>query len=100
MIGLKDQCFGVEVEMTGITREQAAAFLYRYAHVASAADETVLEQFPDAAEVFAYARPALAWACTEGLIQGVGSDAGVYLQPKGSATRAQVATLLMRFAQK
>lgn len=83
-----------------VTREQMAAFLYRYAHVASAADETVLEQFPDAAEVFAYARPALAWACTEELIQGVGSDAGVYLQPKGSATRAQVATLLMRFAQK
>ena len=83
-----------------VTREQMAAFLYRYVHVASAADETVLEQFPDAAEVFAYARPALAWACTEGLIQGVGSDAGVYLQPKGSATRAQVATLLMRFAQK
>lgn len=83
-----------------VTREQVATFLYRYAHVTSAADEAVLEQFPDAAEVFAYARTALAWACTVGLIQGVASDAGVYLQPKGSATRAQVATLLMRFAQK
>ena len=30
MIGLKDQCFGVEVEMTGITREQAARALADY----------------------------------------------------------------------
>ena len=30
MIGLKDQCFGVEVEMTGITREQAAQALANY----------------------------------------------------------------------
>lgn len=83
-----------------VTREQMAAILYRYAQnvqgldVSAAADLTA---FPDAAQVSAYAQGAMAWAVAEGLINGVRSAGADYLQPQGSATRAQVATILMRY---
>lgn len=81
-----------------ITREQMAAILYRYAQykgydVSGRADLSV---YSDGNRVSAYARDAMAWANQAGLINGV--DARI-LQPKGSATRAQVATILTRFCQ-
>ena len=84
--------------MTGaITREQFAAILYRYAKqkgydISKSAD---LNGFADANTVSAYATDAMRWAVANGLIQGSNSK----LNPKGTATRAQVATILMRFME-
>ena len=79
-----------------ITREQLAAILYRYAEsmgydVSAQAD---LSGFPDAGDIQDYATEALSWAVAEGLLQGFEDDS---LQPGGTATRAQIATILMRF---
>ncbi len=79
-----------------LTREQLATVLYRYAEsmgydVSAQAD---LSGFPDAGDIQSYATQALSWAVAEGLLQGFEDDS---LQPGGTATRAQIATILMRF---
>ena len=81
-----------------ITREQLAAFLYRYAQdqgydTSARAD---LSGYSDAGLVSSYATEALSWANATGLITGT---TGTTLSPQGSATRAQVATILSRFCQ-
>ena len=81
-----------------ITREQMAAILYRYASVKGydVTGKADLAGFTDAAQISDYAKDAMSWANQEGLIGGVSADT---LQPQGSATRAQVATILMRFCE-
>ena len=81
-----------------ITREQMATILYRYAGFAgqSTAGRADLSGYTDAGQVSPYAAEAMGWAADRGLITGV--SAGT-LAPGGSATRAQVATILMRFCQ-
>lgn len=85
-----------------ITREQLAAILYRYT-AKYAPDATgnaaSLADYPDAGSVSAYARDAMAWAVGNGLIGGIPHGKTDYLEPGGSATRAQVATILMRYKQ-
>ncbi len=85
-----------------ITREQLAAILYRYT-AKYAPDATgnaaSLAAYPDAGSVSAYARDAMAWAVGNGLISGLPHGKTDYLEPGGSATRAQVATILMRYEQ-
>ena len=85
-----------------ITREQLAAILYRYT-AKYAPDATgnaaSLADYPDAGSVSAYARDAMAWAVGNGLIKGLPHDKTDYLEPGGSTTRAQVATILMRYEQ-
>lgn len=85
-----------------ITREQFAAILYRYT-AKYAPDATgnaaSLAAYPDAGSVSAYARDAMAWAVGNGLIGGLPHGKTDYLEPGGSATRAQVATILMRYKQ-
>ena len=85
-----------------ITREQLAAILYRYT-AKYAPDATgnaaSLAACPDAGSVSAYARDAMAWAVGNGLIKGIPHGKADYLEPGGSATRAQVATILMRYMQ-
>ncbi len=85
-----------------ITREQLAAILYRYT-AKYAPDATgnaaSLADYPDAGSVSAYARDAMAWAVGNGLIKGLPHGKTDYLEPGGSATRAQVATILMRYKQ-
>ncbi len=81
-----------------ITREQMAAILYRYAQykgvdVSAQAD---LSKYSDADAVSDWANTALSWANAEGLISGM-SDAE--LAPTDTATRAQVASILMRFCE-
>ena len=81
-----------------LTREQLATILYRYAEsagydVSASAD---LSGFPDAGDIQSYATQALSWAVAEGLLQGFEDDS---LQPGGTATRAQIATILMRFCE-
>lgn len=82
-----------------ITREQMAAILYRYAQylgidVAESEDTNILS-FEDAETVSEYAVTAMQWACGEGLINGISGK----LAPQKGATRAQVATILMRFCE-
>ncbi len=81
-----------------LTREQLATVLYRYAEgmgydVSAQAD---LSGFPDAGDIQSYATEALSWAVAEGLLQGFEDDS---LQPQSTATRAQIATILMRFCE-
>ena len=81
-----------------ITREQLATMLYRYADY-KGYDVTAaggLDAFRDAGSVASYAEDAVAWAVEKGLMSGVDS---VTLEPKGSATRAQAAAILMRFLE-
>ena len=81
-----------------ITRQQLAAMLYRYAirmgFVATGfwADLSV---FPDAGKVSDYAREAMQWAVGSGLLKGMDGK----LNPQGTATRAQVATILQRMCE-
>ena len=83
-----------------ITREQIAAMLYRYAG-AEAAKEDKLSAFPDAAKVSDWAKEALNWAVASGLINGVANANGTAsLEPQATATRAQIATILMRWLEK
>ena len=77
-----------------ITRQQLAAMLYRYADSPEIDNEETWAEFSDADQVSTYAADAMAWAVDEGLIAGT-SDGR--LNPQGSATRAHVATILMRF---
>ena len=81
-----------------ITREQLAALLYRYAlakgYEADAGSQAALSAYGDAGEVSGYALPAMRWACDAGIVTGVTESA---LEPRGTATRAQAATMFMRF---
>ena len=81
-----------------LTREQLATILYRYAEgmgydVSASSD---LSGFPDAGDIQSYATQALSWAVAEGLLQGFEDES---LQPQATATRAQIATILMRFCE-
>jgi len=80
-----------------ITREQFATILWRYAkyksYDVSVGEETNVLSYEDAFSISEYAIPAIQWACGAGLMQGD----GVNLTPKADATRAQAATLFLRF---
>ena len=81
-----------------ITREQLASILYRYAGK-KGKDVTVrgdLSAFADQGAISDYARESMAWAVGVGLISGMGDGT---ISPAGNATRAQVATILMRYCQ-
>lgn len=81
-----------------ITREQLAVMLYRYAvskGMVKGPATADLSVFADANSVSSYAVEAMQWAVSTGLIGGMDGK----LNPQGSATRAQVATMLMRFAE-
>lgn len=80
-----------------ITREQMAAIIYRYAQKKGfdTTNRGDLKSFPDGAKVSSYATDAIGWTVAESIINGNGGR----LDPQGNATRAQVATILMRFIQ-
>ena len=79
-----------------ITREQIATILFRYAKAEKV--EGKLAGFPDAEKVSDYAADAMAWAVEQGLINGISeSDGKTYLAPQETATRAQIAVILMRY---
>ena len=86
-----------------VTREQIAVILMEYITKVLKLERTWtpadLSVFPDAGSVSSWARTEMAWAVGNGLISGTGSGGVAYLSPKGSATRAQVAAILMRFEQ-
>lgn len=81
-----------------ITREQLATILFRYARMKGydVSKSAALTGFVDSDKVSSYAFDAMQWAVAEELLKGSNGK----LDPQGSATRAQVATILMRFMQK
>ena len=83
-----------------VTREQLAAILYRYAQYkkydVSVGEDTNILFYNDAQSISSYAIPAIQWACGAGVVTG---KSGNKLDPKGNATRAEVAAMLMRFCE-
>ena len=84
-----------------VTREQMATILYRYAQKVGidTSKHTELSAFPDASRVSAYAREPMQWIVAEGVIGGSRENGQDWLNPQGNATRAEVATILMRFIE-
>lgn len=84
-----------------ISREQIATVLYRFAsangiHATGSLD--ALDKFADKDKVSEYAKEAMAWCVSNGIISG--SDGGTKLNPTGKANRAEAATMIMRYDSK
>ena len=79
-----------------VTREQIAVFLFRYAKVigVNTSGQGSVDRFDDSGSVSTWAEDAMSWAVGTGVISGT---SGNRLDPNGSATRGEVATMLMRF---
>lgn len=96
--GIGNGCFDPS---GAVTREQTAVILFNYAQskgydVSARAD---LSAFPDAGSVSGWAQEALAWANASGLISGAVRGTQTILDPQGSASRAQVAMILMGYVE-
>ncbi|MBS5672026.1 MAG: S-layer homology domain-containing protein [Firmicutes bacterium] len=85
-----------------VTREQMAVLLYRYADYKGydMAVEGDLSRFPDGEKTSEYAEAAMCWAVSVGLFQGIAGGDAIWLKPQNGATRAQAATVLVRFLEK
>lgn len=86
-----------------LTREQAAAIFYRYACMKGydVSELVDFSSYPDAGRVSSWATQEMSWAVGALLINGISMEDGyTYLAPQNSATRAQMATILMRFCDK
>lgn len=86
--------------LDSVTREQLATILYRCAQTkgmdVSAGEDAGLRSFDDAFAVSDWAVPAVRWACGAGILHG---RTETTLVPYGTATRAETATMLQRFAE-
>ena len=86
---------------TAVTREQAAAILYRYAQSkgidVSVGESTNILSYADAQQASEYAVPALQWAVGAGVLNG---KDGNRLAPTGTATRAEIAAIMQRWCEK
>ena len=84
-----------------VTREQAAAILYRYAQSkgidVSIGEDTNILSYADAMQASEYAIPALQWAVGAGVLNG---KSGNLLAPTGTATRAEIAAIMQRWCEK
>ena len=84
-----------------VTREQMATLLYRFAgykgYDVGSGEDTDILRFTDGAAVGGYAVPAMRWACGSGMVCGIAQKGGMLLAPRDTTTRAQAATLIMRF---
>ena len=96
--GIDSESFAPEA---GVTREQLAAILYRYAqykkYSVSVGEDTNILSYEDALQISTYAVSAIQWACGSGLMTGRTQTA---LAPVGTVTRAEVAVMLQRFCEK
>lgn len=93
--GYDDSTFGLG---DSITREQLAAILYRYAQMKGydVTEKADLTGYADSAAISGYAVEAMQWANANGIVNGMTETT---LAPQGTATRAQVATMLMNFRE-
>ena len=84
-----------------VTREQAAAILYRYAQSkgidVSVGEDTNILSYADALQASEYAISALQWAVGAGVLNG---KSGNLLAPTGTATRAEIAVIMQRWCEK
>ena len=97
--GYSDTLFGPD---DTITREQMVTLLWRYCkykgYDVSVGEDTNILSFEDAFDVSSWAKEAMQWACGAGMVEGMqNSNGNMILDPKGDTTRAQLATLMMRF---
>lgn len=96
--GLSPACFAPERD---VTRQELGVFLHRWARLFGAECPSpgpdALADFADAQQVPAWAAEALSWCAEAGLFRGSPTEAGLLLDPKSTATRAQAAVLLTRF---
>lgn len=93
--GYDDSTFGLG---DSITREQLAAILYRYAQMKGydVTEKADLTGYADSTAISGYAVEAMQWANANGIVNGMTETT---LAPQGTATRAQVATMLMNFCE-
>ncbi len=93
--GMSDTQFAPD---ESVTREQMVTFLYRYAKYVgvdvSASEDASISDYTDADSISAYASDSMLWAIENGIINGMGDNT---LEPLGTATRAQVAKVIMLF---
>ena len=86
-----------------ITREQLVTILYRYCGEYKGMNVSKIEsisKYPDVGEVDKYAIKPFQWAVAQGYVSGTTSASGqTVLDPNGQATRAQIATIMMRFVE-
>ena len=86
-----------------VTRQDMLVMLYRYAQlrgVQTDAPGGALDAFPDASKVAGYAEKAVAWAVESNLVNGIGQPGDIpILAPRDASSRAQVATVIMRFVK-
>ena len=96
--GTSDTTFSPDLP---VTREQIAVILMEYAakvlELTNGGEKADLAAFPDGGQVSDWARDAMADAVALGLISGAQTKDGTLLLPQNSATREQVATILMEF---
>ena len=83
--------------MQDVTREQLAVMLY--ADAGKPAVTGSLDRFADAGRVSHYAKTALVWANQNGIVSGSEQNGKMYLNPRGNATRAEAATMFMRYVE-
>lgn len=100
--GISDTTFSPDMN---VTREQFITFLYRYSKewldLPVEDDAMVITGFADVNSVHSYAYDSFSWGTGSKIVQGSRlPDGGVYLQPQGEATRAQVAAFIHRFCEK
>ena len=84
-----------------VTREQIATIMLRYAGTKGydTTPRADISAYPDAGKVSAYATEAIRWANAVGIISGSNENGKLMILPQGNATRAQVATILMRYVK-
>lgn len=80
-----------------LTREQLVSILYAKAGRPSVNANVTLRKYLDYKDVSSWARDAFAWAVKNGIVQGVSSN---QLNPQGTATRAEMATIMIRYLDK
>ena len=90
---------GVFAPEGAVTRQQVAVILYRHSG-AEAGNEDLLSSYPDGKQVAPYARQAMNWAVSQGLIRGVENGGVTTLSPAATATRAQMATIFLRYLEQ
>ena len=84
-----------------ITREQLALMMYKYAQTKgydTTVDDSILSSFSDEADISSWARKAIQWAASHGIMSGKGKgvDGKPMLDPKGNATRAECAAMIKK----
>lgn len=82
-----------------VTRQQVATILYRFSGEKTS-EQNLLGNYPDGDKVSSYAKEAMNWAVSQGIIMGVANEGKTTLSPAATATRGQMATILQRYLEK